>query len=270
MVDRPEDGRSGVPQEIYESEREFFDAHADEEIEERYRGSLQIVPAEHLAALRLFRLEGDLEGKRVVDCACGTGFLSVLLALRGARVDSFDLSPRCVEFTKRRAAENGVADRVNTVVAAFETVGFPAGTYDLVVGKNVLHHIPKIEDAGRVIHRLLKPGGRGIFYELSANNPILMFFRDHVIGKTRAIPKLGTPDEHPITRDEVERLSGIFGGKIEVDYPKFRFFGKLDRQVFHRRWRLLSRICDGLDDLIFRYAPPLRQYSYKILLVMEK
>jgi len=257
-------------EEIYASEAAFFDAIADGEVEARYGGELAIRPEEHLATLKLYGLEGDLTGKRVVDCACGTGFFSSLLAMRGAEVWSFDLSPRCVEVTAQRAVANGVGNRVHAVVKPFEQLDFEPGTYDYVVGKNILHHIPKIEEAGAVMYRLLKPGGQAKFYDLQAANPILMFFRKYVIGKVKLIPKRGTPDEHPLTADEIAALSNVFQGRIKVTYPKFRFFGKFDRQLFARKYKLISAMTDGLDRFIYEYFPSLRKYSYKIFVELTR
>ncbi|MFN7954683.1 MAG: class I SAM-dependent methyltransferase [bacterium] len=257
-------------QEIYASEAAFFDAIAEGEVEARYGGELKIRPEEHLATLQLYGLTGDLTGKRVVDCACGTGFFSSLLAMRGAEVWSFDLSPRCVEVTQERARANGVSDRVHASVQPFEHLDYEPASYDYIVGKNILHHIPKIEEAGEVMYRLLKPGGKALFYDLQATNPILMFFRKYIIGKISFIPKRGTPDEHPLTADEVEALSKVFQGRIRVSYPKFRFFGKFDRQIFARRVKLVSMICDGLDRFIYDHFPSLRKYSYKIFVELTR
>lgn len=257
-------------EEIYASEAAFFDAIAEGEVEARYGGELKIRPEEHQATLKLYGLEGDLTGKRVVDCACGTGFFSSLLAMRGAEVWSFDLSPRCVEVTEERARVNGVGDRVHASVQPFEHLDYEPGTYDYIVGKNILHHIPKIEEAGEMMYRLLKPGGKALFYDLQATNPILMFFRKYIIGKVSFIPKRGTPDEHPLTADEVEALSKVFQGRINVTYPKFRFFGKFDRQLFARKYKPITALCDGLDGFVFKYLPSLRKYSYKIFVELTR
>lgn len=257
-------------QGIHASERDYFDHKALEEGRELVEEEWRIDPAEYRATLKLWGLDGNLGGTKVLECACGTGFFSVLLARMGAEVCCFDLSPGCVELAERRAALNGVGNRVRASVAAFEELDYEDEAFDLIVGKNVLHHIPDIRQAGHQVHRLLKSGGKAIFYELSAGNPILMLFRDHVIGRSRLAPKLGTPDEHPLTAQEVQTLTNIFEGRCRVSYPKFRFFGKLDRQVFQQRYRSVSFALELLDRMVYVCFPPLRKYSYKILLELTK
>src|SRR3989441_7248933 len=64
--------------------------------------------AYHASMLRL----GDVRGLRVLDAGCGDGWLSVILAKRGATVDGFDISPRAIQCARRRAVANG--DRKST------------------------------------------------------------------------------------------------------------------------------------------------------------
>jgi 2-polyprenyl-3-methyl-5-hydroxy-6-metoxy-1,4-benzoquinol methylase len=271
MTNRANKTDAGAPsRSIHESEQEYFDHLVGDSLEGLKKEDWLVDPAAHRATLKMWGLDSDLSGKKILDCGCGTGFFSVLLAKMGADVWSFDLSPKSVELTMKRADLNGVRDRVNPKVASFENVDFEDESFDLVVGKNILHHIPDISDAGRQIRRKLKNGGKAIFYELSASNPILMFFRDHVIGKSSAVPKLGTPDEHPLTADEIEALSVVFNHQCKVSFPKFRFFGKLDRQVFRRRYRFLSFLMEAIDNMIYTFLPPLRKYSYKIMLEFTK
>ena len=44
---------------------------------------------------------GDVTGQDVLDAGCGEGYLSRILAARGARVTGVDLSPRLVELAGR-------------------------------------------------------------------------------------------------------------------------------------------------------------------------
>jgi 2-polyprenyl-3-methyl-5-hydroxy-6-metoxy-1,4-benzoquinol methylase len=66
-----------------------------------------------------------LQGKRVLECGCGDGRLSVLLAEAGAEVYTFDISPVSVELCQRRAIAWGVSDRLATTVADLEDLLYP-------------------------------------------------------------------------------------------------------------------------------------------------
>ena len=52
---------------------------------------------------------GPVAGLRVLDAGCGDGWLSIILAKRGAFVEGFDISAEGVRVAQRRAEVNGVA-----------------------------------------------------------------------------------------------------------------------------------------------------------------
>jgi SAM-dependent methyltransferase len=93
----------------------------------------------------------------VADIGCGTGTLSVLLALAGYEVTGIDTSPRMLELARRKAASAGVD-------AAFEQADaadppYSPASLDAVVVRHVLWALP---DPGAAVERwaaLLRPGG---------------------------------------------------------------------------------------------------------------
>ncbi len=73
--------------------------------------------------------EIDVEGKRVLDVACGTGTIAIEAARRGAHVTGVDLTPSMLERARWRASEAGV--HINWHEGSFtELQGF--GKFDLV------------------------------------------------------------------------------------------------------------------------------------------
>lgn len=107
-------------------------------------------------------LLGDVSGKRVLEYGCGDGRLSVRLALGGAWVSAFDSSRSSVEQTRRRAEASGV--RVEAVEAAAERLPYADETFDVVLGRAVLHLLD-VDRARVELQRVLKTGGRGVFFE---------------------------------------------------------------------------------------------------------
>ena len=71
--------------------------------------------------------------------------------------------------------------------------------FDLVIGNGILHHLDA-ETALSSIHRVLKPGGRLIFREPLADNPLLKLFRF-------LTPKARTIDELPFSGKALKKLT---------------------------------------------------------------
>ena len=102
-----------------------------------------------------------LRGKRVLDFGCGTGALSVALALRGADVVGVDPTPISLEASLWRARYFGCEDRFEPVVVGTDP-GLPLAdcAFDLVILNSVMEFIPHNRDRYVLdLLRLLKPGG---------------------------------------------------------------------------------------------------------------
>ena len=95
-------------------------------------------------------------GKTVVDCACGTGYGSELLAAEGraARVFGCDLSAEAVEFGRTRHAHPQV-----TFVVGDALRFVPPHPADLWVTLETAEHLPDPEAYLRRIRAALEPGG---------------------------------------------------------------------------------------------------------------
>lgn len=94
---------------------------------------------------------------RVLECGCGTGWLSYFLAKRGYRVTGQDVSAEALAL----ARDNPVfreSESLEFVCSDFESLGFE-DEYDAVVFCGSLHHAEDELAAIRCAHRSLKPGG---------------------------------------------------------------------------------------------------------------
>jgi ubiquinone/menaquinone biosynthesis C-methylase UbiE len=102
----------------------------------------------------------------VLDYACGSGRWGVFFAQLGAQaVYGFDLSETGIQTARLRALVNGVANSTHFVVMSATDLGFASDTFDLTWGHAALHHVLKYPGIGPELHRVLKPGGQGIFCE---------------------------------------------------------------------------------------------------------
>ncbi|MHC4474164.1 MAG: class I SAM-dependent methyltransferase [Planctomycetota bacterium] len=219
------------------------------------------------AWLELLGIHGELRGRDVLECACGSGNLTVKLAEEAKTIKSFDISPESVRITKERLKKHGLKN-VEVEVSAMEALPYDDESFDLVVGLFILHHLADLKQGIKEVSRVLKSGGKAVFYETSACNPVLMFWRRYLAGRW-GIPKLGTKDEHPLTRADLQAISSAFHGRTEISHPRFRFFGKLYFQLL-RNFRLAKPILEGLDDFMYRCVPFVRQYSYQVMITLMK
>ena len=199
----------------------------------------------------MFEACGPLDGLRVLELGCGAGDLSVELLHRGARLTALDISPGMVQLARARAGG------ATFVVAPAEETGLPDASFDLVLGKWVLHHVD-VAAAAREVHRLLRPGGRAVFFENQDRNPLLRLARRGLWG-SRRFNWVGTQDEHPLTRADFDTLARTFD-RVELAYPSFYFFEALSRALGHRMHEPLQ----GADSLIGR-LPFARPWSWHVL-----
>jgi SAM-dependent methyltransferase len=126
-----------------------------------------IVEAEHLARYEM--VAGLAEGKRVLDCACGAGYGSAILARAGASsVRGFDVAADAVAFAADRygdVAEFAIGDLLELPVED--------GAIDLAVCFETIEHVFDTDRALAELRRVLSPGGilaistpnRGVYRE---------------------------------------------------------------------------------------------------------
>ena len=97
---------------------------------------------------------------KALEIGAGTGFFSLNLRQAGVldEVHVTDISPGMVEAAERNAERLGFAIEGRTADA--ERLPYEDGTFDIVVGHAVIHHLPDVEQAFREMLRVLRPGGR--------------------------------------------------------------------------------------------------------------
>ncbi len=218
------------------------------------------------AAERVYLLAaGPSRGQSVLDLGCGNGEYSVYFARMGARVTAVDNSETGIRNTEALAAFNGV--RVRALKLDAMNLAELGESYDLVVGRFILHHIEPFDAFARVLGDILADGGRALFLENNARNRLLVFFREHLTGRF-GIPKYGDREEHPLQPAEISVLETRFR-EVVVSYPEFLFFRMMGAYLLKERpaW---MRFFEKLDNAVFRCFPVLRPYGYLQVIEVRK
>jgi SAM-dependent methyltransferase len=108
--------------------------------------------------IRDFARFGDGAGRDVLEIGVGMGADHREWARSGPRsLAGIDLTPRAIEFTRRRLELEGLASDLR--VSDAEALPFEEGRFDLVYSWGVLHHSPDPPRAVGEILRVLRPGG---------------------------------------------------------------------------------------------------------------
>jgi ubiquinone/menaquinone biosynthesis C-methylase UbiE len=105
----------------------------------------------------ILKMLGDLAGKRVLDAGCGEGYLSRLLAERGASVTAVDYSQAFLDIAKARTPHGLAIDYVHANLEHLD--GLDDAIFDLVASSLVIQDVPQYQAAIHEIFRVLRPGG---------------------------------------------------------------------------------------------------------------
>jgi arsenite methyltransferase len=113
-------------------------------------------------------LKGD---ERLLDVGCGRGAVLLMAAQRLPRgravgVDVWsttDQSGNAEEVTRKNAALEGVAERIELHTADMRRLPFDDGSFDVVVSSLAIHNVPGADQRAKALReaaRVLKPGGK--------------------------------------------------------------------------------------------------------------
>ncbi len=101
--------------------------------------------------------------RRSLEIGAGTGYFTLNLLRAGLieQATCTDISPGMLATLGANAERLGLA--VKTVAADAESLPFDGGSFDLVLGHAILHHIPDLAVAFGEFARVLAPGGTLLF-----------------------------------------------------------------------------------------------------------
>jgi len=238
-----------------QKEAEFHDrAFGDDAVRQPAAKYYSVTEAHRQFYMDFLRENGP--AGRVLEFGCGPNSYANLSGSKGATVVGIDISSVAIQEYNEKRRKSPVKGWGCVMNA--ESLAFRPGTFDLVSGIAILHHLD-LEKTYAEIARALKPSGRAIFMEPMGHNALINLYR-------RMTPKLRTEDEHPLMMRDLAAAR--------------RHFGRLDVVAFNmltlaavplRNTPLFNptlRVLRALDDAIFR-IPFLRRYAWTVALIFS-
>jgi SAM-dependent methyltransferase len=137
-------------------------------------------------------------GRTVLEIGCASGELSQqLLAAKPVSVYGIDISVGHISDAKNREIEGQLEFSLSDVSKGVE------GTYGLIFGRSILHHLDFRPVLERLYRENLTPDGTMIFLEPLGSNPLIRLY--HLMSKEGH-----TPDERPLVRKDLFWLKRRF------------------------------------------------------------
>ena len=122
----------------------------------------------HFEVPLLERLGGRVEGLKVLEIGCGQGVGTeqILERFAAGHVQAIDVDPLMIKRAQKRLAAYS-AERLSLNLGDVCNLASDDNVYDAVFDFAILHHVPIWQNAVAEICRVLRPGGRFYFCEVT-------------------------------------------------------------------------------------------------------
>lgn len=132
---------------------------------------------------------------KVVDLGCGPGDIALRLSRAAAntRITGVDASPAMLAIARAALRSAGLEGRVSFLEGRIPGVALPDGGFDLVLSKDMLHHLPDPQVLWSEVQRLGRPG---------AGVCVMDLCRPSTPAAAHAIVERVSRDEHPLLKSD--------------------------------------------------------------------
>lgn len=207
----------------------------------------------------------NIKGMKILDVGCGIGQYSVFLAIMGADVTGFDISPVGVESARQLARINKVEERCRFDVANASAMPYADDTFDIIIFHEVLHHAIKYPHVREETLRVLKSGGKVVISETLRGN--------FLVSLGRRITMRGDEAKGDVileTKDLIGFAQGFSAHRIEPMSLTFMLKRVFQSHVRNPAVRVILRTCKKTDDILLRLFPSLARYCGECVMILRK
>ena len=167
----------------------------------------------------------DVSGKKIVDVGCGNGEMSVLFALKGAKVVGLDIEASVLEEAKALALKWNVKDECIFLNVSAESIPIESDSVDIIFSKSTIQYMNR-EDVLAEYNRIIKPDGMLVLLENLPFNPFINIYRlrRKLFAKTpKAISYVNSVRGY-LTFTEIRNFNYSFQEVTHKEYHLFSMF----------------------------------------------
>jgi SAM-dependent methyltransferase len=189
------------------------------------------------------------KNKDILELGCFAGLAAVEYSKEARSYTGIDISDKAIDKARELNLSNCsfyVRDACNT--------GFTNCSYDGIIGRSIIHHLP-IEKSLTEIRRLLRPGGVAILFEPLGENPLMKLYR-------KLTPGARTPDETPLVRTDIATIKRIFPA-ASIDYFGLTTLACVPLRNSRGMLNILFPVLSFIDKLIF--LTPIKYWAWVIV-----
>jgi len=157
------------------------------------------------------------EGKvDFLDAGAGSGWNSIMAAMKGFRVTSTDVSKNSREGIISIAQKVGVSGNISVQYADCEHLPFADDSFDAAISSHVIEHIESPTEMLKEIFRVLKPGGRFL---------LLCPSTAHWMKLTRLMGHSIEPPDHKVPGYDISQIRAMLPKRLVI--RKAEYYGRI-------------------------------------------
>lgn len=154
---------------------------------------------------------GKIKNKTIMDIGAGSGYFSVKLAGKGAKVIAADVNEEFQAYLKKRIEDNNLKN-IELRKIPYDSPNLKHAETDMVLIVNTYHHIDNRAEYFAKVKKGIKSGGELV---------VIDFFKTDV--------PVGPPTNHKVSIDEVVaelKKAGYTSFEVNVDLLPYQFIVK--------------------------------------------
>jgi ubiquinone/menaquinone biosynthesis C-methylase UbiE len=144
----------------------------------------------------------------VLEVAAGTGLITAVIAPRVRQVVATDYAGNMLALLRERMKSAGISN-VEAEQRDIYALGYPPGSFDVVVAGNVLHLVPDLDRALDALSQVLRPGGKLIAPTFVHDETALAWITSRVLANV-----LGQPMHRRFTTASLRHAIEQHGARI--------------------------------------------------------